>query len=95
MSESKNLDEKPIVRKTIMIAMMLFGISKIIYFAFSFPPGGWIDWTALQQISIGCFYVFSGVWIYMSQPTFPWLWCLLFMSFILEMSQLGAYQSPF
>jgi hypothetical protein len=93
--EKQTAEEKPIVRKAIMIAMMLFGLMKILYFAFTFPAGNWIDWTTLHQIAIGCFYVFSGVWIYMTQPTFPWLWALLFLSFILELSQLGAYQSPF
>lgn len=95
MSKSQSPSEKPIVRRTIMIAMMLFGVFKIIYFAFSFPAGGWIDWTTLQQVAVGCFYVFSAIWIYMSQPTFASLWFLLFLSFILEISQLGAYQSPF
>lgn len=82
-----------ILHVTLAMCLLLFGLFKVVYTAFNYPVGEIIDWDMVIQLAVGLFYTAGGFWVLMHQPSFPWIWVFMFLTFILEMGQIGSYHS--
>ena len=83
----------PKLNLQVILALLLiaYGLGRFFVSAYSHPPTDNLQQNVLIQLAISVFYVFCGVWTYIGNPGFGFACAVLFISFILEMSQIGAY----
>ncbi len=79
------------VRLVIVFLMIAYGLGRFFVAAFAHPPIESLQEAILIQLGISVFYVLCGIWIYIAHPGFSALCVLFFITFILEMSQIGIY----